>query len=53
MKILICRQIVAPSIYSLKVETKHTDDKIGIFYTGAIELKNKDWWNNKDKKETN
>lgn len=41
MKVLICGQIVTPSIYRLKVETKHTDDKMGIFYTNPIELKNR------------
>ncbi|HDX9613006.1 TPA: hypothetical protein ROY01_004115 [Bacillus toyonensis] len=51
MKILIFGQIVPPNIYRFKVEIKHTDGKIGIFYTDAIELKNWDWWSNKDNKD--
>lgn len=37
MKVLICGQIVTPSIYRLKTKTKHTDDKIEIFYTNLIQ----------------
>ncbi|ENQ3105224.1 DUF5065 family protein [Bacillus cereus] len=36
-------QIVSPGMYRLKVETKHSDGKTGVFYTEPIELKKSSW----------